>query len=408
VLQGALSLALTTVFLASKRNLSPILVFILFLLWLLGMLLSSSPKYVIVLARALSLGNPCGWLNALYLDGWVRGDSRAFWNLAPVLAVLTTLPFSLPQVRRLHHQGAFRRVPVTRRDPFLHGNEASPPTPASPDDQRRLISSGDFLRPLPWHQSGLVGRLIAHALKPDEKLVAEALLPAGPPWSRFFLGFMVYLFLYLAAGTLIRFESFDELLASIVALRSGEGVSLLAAVAGGLFIVMLGLSVFRLFSCFEPLEGRHGTRSAAAANYRTFRLCPVNFWDVARTVAKTNSLLILLLLPPALVFTFTPLFRMIDQQAGRNLLIIPKLLTILWGASLMLQPMLLNPAVAWSGKSWLSALIKLAAMAVLYVLGTGMFSLTPVPGAMVWAAFVLVVLAWFFASAARYRHGATR
>lgn len=67
----------------------------------------------------------------------------------------------------------------------------------------------------------------------------------------------------------------------------------------------------RLFLWFEWPERRPGPQIQCGPTCRSFCLLPTNYWEVAKVIAKTNAVLALLLVPLAVLLSFSPAFHLL-------------------------------------------------------------------------------------------------
>jgi len=349
-------------------------------------------------AATMQLCNPLGWINAIYLAIWVRGNGHAWWGLLPLLALFTTLPFSLRSVRRLNHDGAFRVFQRPRSNLRFAGEEEDVPRVREEAEERRQIMSGDFLVSRAWNKIGLAERLLARILSPHEQVIAEMFLNRGPGWSRLFFGLIACCVLFLIAGTQIPIWTLDQFAMAIVRFDRTRTVSLVACVASVALFAMICLKTLSLFFWFDrPEWPLRNSRQTVGPTHRTFRLFPVNYWEADKVIAKINSLILLLLLPLAMILSFTPLCQMVLKTSGHGAIFLPKLLALMWSGSLLLPSLNLTPTfedlllywrwflktclifLAWCvvGLGWLaspSLMLDIALGAILIFLTVGWFA----------------------------------
>jgi len=401
-LQAALSIALSLLLVPLKINSNwMVLCFFVVLFSFEAALLR--PQIEVLFAKVLYLCNPMGWMSAIYLEGWVRGNVRAWWGFVPVLAVSASAPFSLKSVRRLHHDGKFRAA-LSPRAAWSPSKEEAPEKPAEPPEQRQRIATSEFLQPFGWDQSGLVERLIARILEQHEKVIAEILASTVPRWSKVFFGLMVWFLVYLVANTQIGLESLEDILIALFAFRPVSLLNL-AAFAISLFCFAIMLSQgLALFFWFTSPELTLGPRPGAASPYRAFRLFPVNYWDTAKTIAKVNAMIFMLLLPPAVIFSFTPACQMVLRSADVDRTIMLKCLALVWSCSVMLPTLKMTPSIIDGWRHWRSFLRTVLVVAMLCFLGIALFfspklMLDIVLGALL----IMFTVGWFVYCGAQYR-----
>ncbi len=354
-LQAALSFALLLLLTACQPNPKTIEYCSLTLLFLTVLMMI--PAFGTLLVNALSFCNPFGCINQLFLNGCLRGHSGLWWNLALPIAVLLTLPFSLKKFRQLQQAGVFYRG-ITH--PLPKQLTADSEHPISPDAQRQRILSGNLLLHLDWKTGGPVERLLARLLSPEEITVTEVLLAQNKlRWSRLVFDTCIYLVLALILNLLADFASLDDLTYAIVKHRQGTGVALLALLANGWCLAAMLPRITSLFLWNRSPEQALLTPSGVPLSFQTLRLLPLNYWEIAKTIARVNTLIALILLPLALLFSYSPLCQMLDHHGRFDLAILPKCVVLGWGGSIALVTFPLTPFRAMTIKAFARSLVKL-------------------------------------------------
>jgi hypothetical protein len=400
-LQAALSLALTFLLVALRVRPEWILAPLFFVGWS-ALLLSHWPQTIVLLTKTLNTVNPCAWLNSVYLIGWMRGDAQGWFGLLPVSILFATLPFSFRALRQMHYEGVFRVLPRRAGDIFSAPRAERLPGRQDQIDQPAQVLGGST-RPLNWTNHGPVERLIHRMLSPRDRTIAEMLLPAHPRWSNLLLGFMTYFALYLVACTQIHFTSLEMLLSLFLQSSSGAGIAVVASVACLILFVMMLANALFLFTWFGTIEPELNPALASTFAYTTYRLFPVSYWETAKVIAKINSLVALLLLPPTVLFSFTPAYQAVIHDAGRHVAIMPKSLILLWGSSLLLLASKLSPSIQNGLKCWRFTVRTLVVFAGFTGLGCALLvSSNMVIDCALTALCILSALAWFRYSGAQY------
>jgi hypothetical protein len=402
VLQVALTHAFTLLILAFKIRAERITV-VIFILCLAGAFIATQTGWLNQFG--ISPVNPFAWPNIVCIR-LVESRKLAMDALLLLLCASATIPFTFRRVRELHRGGAYRKTPVLiggRR--VILPEEKIPPTPQL-QDAIRQIQTHPSLRALDWNQLGFLERVIGLILKPSEKPIAELLLQNEPKWSRNFRGLFWGFMLFAVVGNFVNIQIAQGLArpfstdprASIIGLL---GLILLEA---ALFATMF-LMIFRLFFWYGGPEQTPLTNGAARRSYRSFRLWPVNNWNVLLIIAKINVVIWLALIPIAILFAYTSPWVRLQEILGLNFPNPPALLVIPWLLSFMAPAhmMLCNPFDGgW--RTWLMWFAHLFVHLAFFAVALGLF----VSGE--WSPAVAVMLAiscaaWFCWAGARYRLG---
>jgi len=357
-------------------------------------------------AAVVTVCNPLGWINGVFVEGWVSGNSSSWWGMLPLLALVATLPFSIRSIRRLNHNGTFRIFHARPANFLLMGEKETVARVEDEAEQRRQIRTGDFLQPFSWNTMGLVERLVGRILSPQEQVIAAILLNPAPR-TRLFFGIVAYLALYLAANTLIPIWTLDQFAMTILRFNRSSAITLGACLASLILFTLICLNTLSLFFWIRWPEWTHSdTRPTVGPSHRSFRLLPVSYWEADKVIAKINSLVFLLLLPPALILSFTPLCQAVLKQSGQGSVFMPKCLALLWSGSLLLSSLNLIPSLQDGFKYWRSFLKSFWAFAAWFSLGVGwLFSRSLVLDCGLGAIIILLTVGWFGYSGAQYCQG---
>jgi hypothetical protein len=290
ILQAALSLAVTLLLLRRKAKMdTPFILLCIFGLMPLGVwqeFLGRSATHIL-----LSFCNPLGWINTVYLDGWIRGDQRAYWCLLPVLAVVATLPASLRAFRRMHHRGAFPVVRVIGGRIVVEPARATSPPESDPATLRRQILAADFLQPMPWNERGLLERLLSFVLRPGEIVIARSLLISPPAWIKRLLVFVVGFLCIWSIYHFLDFHSFQKLVVRSKLPRLAIEAAMMLAEVIILFVIGFAIALFSWMP--NPFK---------------LSLLPLWGFEVWKVAAKINALVLAVLLLLALLFSSPPHF----------------------------------------------------------------------------------------------------
>jgi hypothetical protein len=231
-------------------------------LWLLpfmigfGLLVQSATLHQLA-TKLLYVCHPFGWVNVLYVEGWVRGNPQAWWALVPIAALLAAIPRCLRMLRRLNAEGAFRITRTLSRR--AKQRPSSKPV-------------NEAMRP------GLIERLLTRFLSPHEQIVLETLLIDRPRWSKEFYAVLLYAAAFLAANTFIHFHSLVDLgRAAIVNFNDRVAQSVAGSAAGAVFFPFMLFHGLRLFGwhIWPERVGLGPTTNRSAINYFfvTISLC---------------------------------------------------------------------------------------------------------------------------------------
>ncbi len=404
VCSGILTLLLVAVEFEPERILLPLLI-----LGAVFVIFCGFSQNETLFAATMHLCNPLGWINGMYLEGWVRGNGHAWWGLLPLLALFTTLPFSLKSVRRLNHDGASRVFQPRRSNLRFVGEEEDVPRVRDEAEERRQIMSGDFLMPRAWNRIGLAERLLARILSPHEQVIAEMFLSGVPRWSRLFFGLIACCVLFLAAGTQIPIWTLDQFAMAIVRFDRTNAVSLAACMASVALFAMMCLKTLSLFCWFAwPEWPLRDSRQTVGPTHRTFRLFPVNYWEADKVIAKINSLIFLLLVPLAMISSFTPLCQMVLKSSGHGNILLPKCLALMWSGSLLLSSLNLTPTFEDLLKYWRWCLKICLIFLASCVVGVGwLFSPSLMLDSALGAILILLTVGWFAYCGAQYCTGSS-
>jgi hypothetical protein len=333
---------------------------------LLLLLTARSPEAERFFSQVLYFGNPLGWVNAIYLDLLLRENFRLLWLLVPVIGVLSTTPFSLRALRKLHLQGAFRTLPARRGGLFIKLEDSAGAERESVARQRHRILNDESLRRLRWMDFGFLERLIAGILRARERVIAELLFVTEPRWTKIFVGLIIYFFLYLCANNAVRSESLEDLLMAMLKDGRHHMVVLISFIASFVLFAMMLLKLVGLFFRFAPPESTLGSKRNQISPFRTFRLYPVNYWETAKVRVKIHSVLCLVLLPLASLFSLTALYQLFLRQAAHPTAILLKFLVLFWGSAFFVFPLRVTPPGL---RFWRSILRTTLASGALLVLG---------------------------------------
>lgn len=302
-LQAGLGLALLLWIVRRRAHSDNIVITVLLLL--LGAIMVpflGSKQTVRVATEILYWCHPFGWPNAIF----AKGIAMAWWGLLPMLAVLATIPFSLRVLRRLNADGFFCEVRTK--------------VPNLP----RWVAKEE--PPQDWTEFGFVERLLARFLNPRERILAGTLFLGRPRWSQAFCGLLIYTVLFLIANRFIYFRSLEDVVSGIANLDARSGAALVGCVAAGIFLVFMTIHGLSLFIWVAWPEW--------VSSFFTFRLFPMNYWELIKMITKVNTILVLLLLPPATLVSFTPVLQSLEFFRN-GVGIMPKCLAALWGLTLL-------------------------------------------------------------------------
>jgi len=404
-LQALVSFELTLLVLALKIETDKIFVPVLFLA---GLLVGAVNRPSIESAAVQAVGflNPGGWGNLLFLNGALRGSTHAGWASGAIVAFSVSLRYSLEKVRQLNHRGAYRNRqlrPIGRK----MGNEEPVPSPTNDRvELRRRVLQSTHLRPPTDHPPGLVDRFVTLGLLPHEKLLAEILSPSGRPWGRSVLKLLMWYAVCLVVAMQVQFQSFDELAVALTQHRD-RGLFLAFVFFGCLALVAVMLAkVVGLIAWFAWPERITPASNQMFSPHHTFRLLPINYWDTAKVIAIVDSWFCLLLLPLAILFSFTPAFQLVAHQAARPWVILPKCLALLWGGCLVLLSYKLVPDLRKGWRGWRAWLKAGGTTWILYAVAMGLVAAPNFPADLaVGACWLAVVIGWFSYCGARYRQG---
>ena len=66
-----------------------------------------------------------------------------------------------------------------------------------------------------------------------------------------------------------------------------------------------------------------------------FRLLPLNYWEAVKVIAKTNTVILLLLISPAVAISLAPVFQMFAFLGWHPTVvgIVPKCLVAMWAST---------------------------------------------------------------------------
>ena len=204
----------------------------------------------------------------------------------------------------------------------------------------------------------------------------------------------------------MHFSSFDELVPSSRGFNRESKVSLAALFAGFIFVGVMLLRCVSLFFWPTAAEYSRSSSSSGSQTFRSYRLLPANYWETAKVIGKTNLILFLLLLPFAVMFSFTPVWQMVVQELGHGYAFGLKGLLIFWCGSMLVFTFGLTPSIRDGWQYWRPFLTKAVVLIMLYVLGLGLVTApSALPFLSFGGLFVLLTIGWFFYCGARYGAG---
>lgn len=370
-------------------------------------LLAASESHGHAVPDIFCLANPFAWANAIFLQSCVRGHIQFGWLMVPTLALLSAAPWTLRSLRRIHLKGF--KQPARARDPremYFWKNEPAP-LKASPSDARREILRGGFLQP-EWEISGLVERLLARFLSKRDRAVADALFSDGPRQSRFFLWLLVWMALYVAAGSLKTpsLETFGEAYPAggyrwVPYWIIGTAICAMLAATSGLMLMM-----WPCLATFE-VERSNVAPPRALSPYHAFRMLSASYWETVRVVAGVASLLGLLLVPLAVIFSRSSAWQRFADFVGCPRSAAIKCLLLVWSATLVLASFrLLSFGAHLRLKYWRSILKTAVAVTGIGCLGVALGqSPTWMQAWLSGTLLVIATLGWLAYCGKRYRAG---
>lgn len=401
LVQCAVSLSATAAIMALRLNPSLLVFPLLIVAFGLPFTTPEGPLGVFFL-------NPVfGWVNEALWNGVVQGHPNALLMALPAFAIVGTLPFSLRSVRRQHDAGLLYDPARANCQTWRFPIESTESREQAPIDFPTLVQKSSRS----W--SGMIDRLLSRLLTARDRNILEILEIEPVTFTRRYWKVLFYCALFGAINLFIpdlKSMSFTDALAQLVVSSKNSGaapgvlppsVRVLGLVLATFLPFMLALwaivVVFVKVVLFELslVNSPETSRRTDLNSYNSFRLFPVNRWEVEVAVFKTATIFMFLLIPPAALVSVCPVSEIFVRSIEQSPMLMIKAPILIWlimvsGSGVRLLP--------WGGGEWKKFVYTWRNLVLMmFFIGiAAVFGFAPSPWDWVLGPIVVaIVLLWF-------------